>query len=110
METNVRVRGEIRWGHVARSRAVRKIIERSIARWVAIHAPRPEGEPPHYRAYIQREGEGHLVSCEIEVVAGRHAWSGSRMGQGLQQALSDCLAHMNAVSMSLVFPEPQPLT
>ena len=29
--------GEVRWYHVARSRAVRRILERSIARWMELH-------------------------------------------------------------------------
>lgn len=89
------VPGEIKWYEVSRSRAVRKIVERSVARWVALH--RLSGgasEQARFRAVLQKEGEGHLVHCQIEVSMGPKVWSASRYGQGLQQALSDCLAHM----------------
>lgn len=89
------------YGNAARSRAVRKIVERSISDWVARHAGAfagaPDGGHPRYRAFLQREGDGHLVTCQVEVFDGRRSWSGARMGQGIQQALADCLAHMSAV-------------
>jgi hypothetical protein len=102
------VQGEVRWYHVARSRAARKMLDRSIARFVEMHraeCPGHEGEcqvggeaGAFYRAILQREGQGHLVSCQIEVyVAGERKWSGSWVGQGLQDALKDCLAHMRLV-------------
>lgn len=90
METQLH--GEVRWYHVARSRAVRRILERSIARWMELH----QLTAPHYRAVLQREGDGHYVHCQIEILSGTgdEAWLGSRVGSGLQQALADCLAHM----------------
>jgi hypothetical protein len=101
------LQGEVRWYHVARSRAVRRILERSIARWMEVHQlfvqPRRDGggndgsdgaSGPQYRAVLQREGDGHFVHCQIEVLAGNQSWSGSRVGSGIQQALADCLAHM----------------
>jgi hypothetical protein len=94
------LQGEVRWYHVARSRAVRRILERSIARWMEVHQlePRARGEGeaagPQYRAILQREGDGHFIHCQIEVLAGDRSWTGSRVGSGLQQALADCLAHM----------------
>lgn len=104
--------GEVRWYHVSRSRALRRILERSIAAWVQSHpvldggndggGSRGTGHRPRYRAIFQREGEGHFVHCQIEVVAGGKAWVGSRVGRGIQQALSDCLAHMSL--------NPQPAT
>ncbi len=104
--------GEVRWYHVARSRAVRRILERSIARWLELHqlvaGPGGEGHipSPRYRAVLQREGDGHNIYCQIEVTAGNESWVGSRVGTGLQQALADCLAHMSR--RQLVLPEPQP--
>jgi 5-carboxymethyl-2-hydroxymuconate isomerase len=60
--------------------------------------PRSRGEgevaSPQYRAVLQREGDGHFVHCQIEVLAGNQSWTGSRVGSGLQQALAECLAHM----------------
>lgn len=102
MET--RLQGEVRWYHVARSRAVRRILERGIARWMELHqlvtGPQPEGDSaPRYRAVLQREGDGHYVHCQIEVVAGNESWTGSRVGAGIQQALADCLAHMTRKPM-----------
>src|SRR5205823_5969287 len=85
MESRVpHVEGEVRWYHVARSRAVRRILERSVARWMELHhlvAGPPAGDDagggaagaaipaPRYRAVLQREGEGHYIHCQIEVVA-----------------------------------------
>ena len=110
MESNF-ISGTILWNRVARSRAVRRIIEKSIARWAQVHAAwTGEGEPPRYRAFLQREGDGHMVHCQIEIISGSRVWIGSRIGQGIQQALRDCLAHMSAVSRSLALPDPQPLT
>ena len=87
--------GEIRWYHVARSRAVRRIVDKGIARWAELHGLRGPPSVASYRAFLQREGDGHLVHCQIEVVAGSQAWSGSWVGQGIQQALVACLAHMS---------------
>jgi hypothetical protein len=89
------LQGEVRWYHVARSRAVRRILERSIARWMELH----HLTEPRYRAVLQREGEGHFVHCQIEVTGGGQAWTGSRVGSGLQQALAECLAHMTPRSL-----------
>jgi hypothetical protein len=105
--------GEVRWHHVARSRAIRRILERGIAQWMEGHkllpGARGEGAPsPRYRAFLQREGDGHYVHCQIEVVAGGESWMGSRVGRGIQQALADCLAHMTR-KQPLLLSEPQPV-
>ena len=115
-EPNLALTGEVRWYHVARSRAVRRILERAIERWLELHGQAgswatggaSEGEPPRYRAVLQREGEGHFVHCQIEVMANGEYWTGSRVGSGIQQALVECLAHMTP-NTTWVYPEPQPL-
>lgn len=91
------IKGEVRWYHVARSRAIRRILERGLARWLALHQQFIAGQP-RYRAIFQREGDGHQVHCQIEVLAGGETWVGSRMGSGIQQALQECLAHMSRVT------------
>ncbi len=111
METiTERIKGEIRWDHVARSRALRKIIERGIVKWLERQGLGlgAQSDPPRYRAFVGREGDGRLVNCQIEVVAGTRAWSGERIGQGLQQALADCLAHMNSTAFAI--REARPVT
>jgi len=103
MEQQAVLRNEVRWYHVARSRAVRRILDKSISRWAELQLL----SEPHYRAYLEREGEGHLVHCQIEVVADGRTWIGSRVGQGIQQALADCLAHMTPHNR-FILSEPQP--
>ncbi len=93
--------GEVSWNQVARSRAIRRILERRIAKWVEIRR-RGRDDRARYRAYLQREGDGHRVYCEIQVVSASGFWQGARIGRGIQQALEECLAHM-----SLVSPQPQ---
>lgn len=107
--------GEVRWDHVARSRAVRRIVARGIASWMERHqllnpaAPQSGAAHPQYRAFLQREGDGHFVHCQIEVDAGEQSWVGSRVGRGIQQALADCLAHMTR-KQPLRLSGPQPAT
>jgi hypothetical protein len=107
METHpAHLQGEVRWYHVARSRAGRRILERSIERWLELHhlLNNPgTSTRPRYRAVLQREGQGHFVHCHIEVEAGGQSWVGSRVGVHLQQALADCLAHMTPI---LIAPVP----
>lgn len=105
----VTIDGEVRWEHVARSRAVRRILERGITRWIEYNQLLATSPKLHYRAFLQREGDGHFVHCQIEVVAGERSWVGSRVGRGIQQALGDCLAHMTRKT-PLSLSEPQPVT
>ena len=86
------IRGEIRWYHVTKSRALRKVIERAVARWAEVQGI--AGRVSQYRAVLQREGDGHLVHCQIEVIEGPRRWIGSWVGEGIQQAALECLTHM----------------
>ncbi|MGZ3687023.1 MAG: hypothetical protein ACXVCH_18055 [Bdellovibrionota bacterium] len=90
---NPRLIGKIECDHVGRSRALRRLVERSLARWIQEH--HLTALSARYRAVFRRTGEGHCVVCHIEVrTEDQKTWIGLGFENGIHQALMRSLDHL----------------
>jgi hypothetical protein len=85
---------------IPNSRTVRSFIEKRLGEWIRVHGY--DDRSAHYHVTLDREGGGHLVFCQIEVVTysgneqapKTELWTGSWSALGLHQALLKTLNHM----------------
>jgi hypothetical protein len=81
---------------IPNSRTVRSFIEKHVDAWLRGHGY--DDNSSRYHVTLAREGSGHVVSCEIEVLANSEQkmerWVGSWSDLGLHQTLLKTLNHM----------------
>jgi hypothetical protein len=80
------------------SRTVRSFIEKRVRAWLRGHGY--DDTSTRYQVTLDREGGGHLIFCQVEVVVEapegkQERWIGSWSAFGLHQALMKTLNHMN---------------
>lgn len=93
------ISGNVILHKISGSRALRRFVEKCVARWIesveTLRGVSPR-HTPHYQVVLRREGEGHLVDCRVEVRYGQWTWRGFDYGLGPQQAIRRCLSAMSA--------------
>jgi hypothetical protein len=95
------VQGQIHLHRVPRSRAIKRIVSKGVGNWAAnwsllqgrLGRLGPSARA-NFQAVFQRQGYGHLILCQIEVWIGGQVYRASRIGQNIQAALDECLAHL----------------
>ena len=77
---------------IPNSKTIRHFIEKRVREWIRIHGF--DETSAHYQVIMNREGKGHLFSCQIEVQAQQERWTGDWADSGLHQTLMKTLNHM----------------
>ena len=93
------VSGKVIFNDLSASRAVRRFVEKQVARWTGA-----QGRAPSYVVQFRREGQGHTVSCEVLVDAGSKQWVAFEYESGPYQALMRCLAHLSSMNRPALVP------
>jgi hypothetical protein len=83
---------------VPNSRTVRSFVEKRVSHWLRGHGY--DDSSSRYQVILDREGGGHLIFCQVEVLVEakegkQERWIGSWSAFGLHQALMKTLNHMN---------------
>jgi hypothetical protein len=87
------------------SKGIRSFIEKRLQGWFyrtysevdspeANGAPAPPATLPSFHVMFERHGDGHMVSCWVEVRVAGQIWRSSRIGPGIQQAFIQALQHL----------------
>ena len=91
---SLNLEGQIHLHRVPRSRAIKRIVNKGIERWARVRRGVAPAAKASFQAVFQRQGYGHLVLCHVEVWIGGQVYRASRIGESIQAALDECLAHM----------------
>src|SRR4051794_762151 len=92
------IAGEVSLRELSNSRGIRSFVEKRIQGWLYREGIRDAQSSasglPSFHVMFERQGEGHLVSCWIEVRIGRQIWRSARVVPGIQQAFIQALQHL----------------
>lgn len=97
--------GKVRCKKISNSRAVRRFVAKQIENWIASQ----KGvaiDGTHFDVTFNREGDGHLIGCRVQVSTRDQVWTATSCTEGLQRALSHCLARMMPRLSNAAFSSP----
>jgi hypothetical protein len=93
------------------SRAFRRSIEKKVVTWIG--SQNSSLVNPRFHAILSKEGDGHEVACEVQVLKDDGLWEGRYYASGPEQAIRLALKSMRRRyggtelwnSVSLFLPE-----
>lgn len=107
MESYRKLAGEILFDGVPKSKAIKRFVQRELYGWISgllaataitafpssVSAASRPGNAS-YRVHFKREGQGHLVRCEVEIRSGDGSWSSLTSQPGAYQALRSAVTSL----------------